>query len=135
MEIIKRYEILKKVEESDIDELNHVNNVRYLQWVQEIATEHWCDVIEKHLSKEYIWVVKSHFIEYKRPSYLGETLKIVTYIKNYKGYISTRIVEIYNAETNRLNVKTATDWCLYNSETKKPMRIPDEILSLNIADE
>ena len=26
---------------SDIDELNHVNNVVYLQWIQNIANLHW----------------------------------------------------------------------------------------------
>jgi len=29
------------VKQHDIDNLNHVNNVVYLQWVQDVATAHW----------------------------------------------------------------------------------------------
>ena len=35
------FEIEMIVSEKDIDHLNHVNNVVYLQWVQDIATKHW----------------------------------------------------------------------------------------------
>jgi len=30
-----------KVTEKDIDGLNHVNNVVYLQWVNDISERHW----------------------------------------------------------------------------------------------
>jgi acyl-CoA thioester hydrolase len=34
-----KYQI--KVTQADLDELRHVNNVRYLQWVQDVAEAHW----------------------------------------------------------------------------------------------
>ena len=35
------FEIQITVTDQDIDELNHVNNVVCLQWVQDIANQHW----------------------------------------------------------------------------------------------
>ncbi|MDO9039698.1 MAG: thioesterase, partial [Lutibacter sp.] len=29
------------VKQNDLDALNHVNNVTYLQWVQNVAEKHW----------------------------------------------------------------------------------------------
>ena len=38
------------VSKNDLDDLNHVNNVVYIQWIQEIAKEHW----EKLASNEIL---------------------------------------------------------------------------------
>ncbi len=35
------FEMTVSVLPADIDEQNHVNNVVYLRWVQEVATAHW----------------------------------------------------------------------------------------------
>ncbi len=114
----------------DIDEQNHVNNVRYLQWIQDVSKEHWCGVLSKELSREYAWVVKSHHIDYKRPAFLSEKLKAITWIEKFEGFLSYRAVEIRSAETGKLHVKSMTQWCLYDFETQKPMRIPQEMIDL-----
>jgi len=38
------YEMELKVTKEDLDELQHVNNVRYVQWIQDIAKAHWENV-------------------------------------------------------------------------------------------
>lgn len=35
------YEKQIKITEEHIDQNNHVNNVQYVHWVEEIAAEHW----------------------------------------------------------------------------------------------
>ncbi len=127
---MNRYEMEITVMPDDIDEQDHVNNVRYLQWVQDVSKAHWCGVLSKQLSREYAWVVKSHHIDYKRPAFLGDRLKAITWIERFEGFISFRAVEIRNAETDRLHAKSMTQWCLYDFETKKPMRIPQEMIGL-----
>ena len=57
----------------DIDELNHVNNVIYLKWVQDIAREHWIRAAPDHIKDQLAWVVISHFITYKKPCFLSNT--------------------------------------------------------------
>ena len=35
------FETSRIVKTNDLDELNHVNNIRYVEWVQNIAKAHW----------------------------------------------------------------------------------------------
>ncbi|MFA8343459.1 MAG: acyl-CoA thioesterase [Rhodothermaceae bacterium] len=125
-----RYKKEIEVTKEHIDELNHVNNVVYVKWIQDISREHWCDVLEPGLSRTYIWVVVNHFVEYKRPSLLGDTLIAETYIQNLEGSTSNRAVEFRNAKTNKIVVQAVTKWCLLDSDTKRPLRIPQEIMDL-----
>lgn len=118
------------VKKNDIDELNHVNNVCYVQWIQDISKDHWFASIENKVTSTYIWVVASHFIEYKSPALLGDVLIIETFIEKFEGPFSFRAVEIRNAKTNRIIVKAITKWCLIDKDTKKPLLVPNEILNL-----
>ena len=48
------------VNKEHLDDLNHVNNVQYLYWAQEIAKTHW-DKIQNLLDQtEGVWMVRSH---------------------------------------------------------------------------
>jgi acyl-CoA thioester hydrolase len=42
-----------------------VNNVVYLQWVQDVAEQHWNESTDSALREKLAWVVVNHFIEYK----------------------------------------------------------------------
>jgi acyl-CoA thioester hydrolase len=116
----------------DIDGLNHVNNVRYVQWIQDISVEHWYIATKNKLSKEYIWVVASHYIEYKRSAVLYDKLIIETYVKDFEGSLSHRVVNIKNSDTGKAIVKALTKWCLVDQKTQRPLRIPDEILNVGL---
>lgn len=112
----------------DLDELNHVNNVRYVQWVQDVAKQHWQNDASKAVLENYFWVMLNHYIEYKNPAVLGDTLKLKTYISDYKAATCTRVVEI--SHNDLLVAKSQTTWCLMNAQTKRPARITKEITDL-----
>lgn len=116
-----------KVQEGDLDDLNHVNNVRYVQWMQDIAKEHWQAKAPEELVNTTVWVVLTHHITYKSAAKLNDNILIKTYIAKSKGPVSVRVVEMYKKENKQLLVKSKTEWCLLNSETFKPMRISPEI--------
>ncbi len=64
------------------DEFGHVNNQRYIAWMQEVATAHsaangW--PMERYLGIGAAWVVRSHFIEYLRPAFAGDAIEIYTW--------------------------------------------------------
>ncbi|NAS30853.1 acyl-CoA thioesterase [Flavobacteriaceae bacterium R38] len=118
------------VKESDLDEMQHVNNVQYLYWVQDAAKEHWQKLASKTLQETYLWVVLNHNITYKNAAILNDKLIIKTYVKESSGVTSARIVEMYEADSQKLIVNTETKWCLLNAKTKKPVRIPEEIIHL-----
>ena len=115
------------VSKKDLDDLNHVNNMVYINWVLDIAKKHWNNLVDIQTIKKFYWVLLEHQIKYISPAFLGENIKIKTYIHKTEGVKSIRIVEIYNNETNKLLVKSKTTWCLINSQTHKPNRITNEI--------
>lgn len=124
------FEKLITVSTKDLDELNHVNNVRYVKWVNDIAKEHWKQNTTKDIRDNYFWVVISHFIEYKSSALLDDIIKLKTYIIKTEGAKSTRIVEMYNAKTEKLIAKSETIWCLINSKSLRPSRITQKMTSL-----
>jgi len=107
------------VSKNDLDELNHVNNVIYIHWVQEIAKNHWKSLVSSEIIKNYYWVLLEHQIKYLHPAFLGDKIILKTYIEKTEVVKSNRIVEIYNTDTNKLLVTSKTIWCLINAKTKK----------------
>lgn len=124
------YQQILIVCKDDLDNLMHVNNIRYVEWVQNIAKAHWNDKATNIMTESYFWVMLSHFIEYKSQAFLNDELTIKTYVASSKGATSTRIVEIINILDNKLIAKSETKWCLMDSKTKRPARIIKEIAEL-----
>lgn len=121
----KIFEYNYTVKPADIDQFNHVNNVVYLQWVQEAATKHWSKLIENKDFVGYFWVVGRHEIDYIRPAFLNDELVIKTWIGKTEGTHSIRHVEMY--KDNKVIAKTKTTWRLLDAKTYKPTPIPENV--------
>ena len=113
---------------SNIDELNHVNNVVYLQWIQDIANLHWNELKQGVDTAAYVWVVIRHEIDYLNQALLGDTLLAKTWVGKTAGLKSIRHVEFYR--NNKLLVKAQTTFCLLHAKSFTPMRITEEILAM-----
>lgn len=116
------------VDESAIDDLNHVNNVIYLDWAQKIAEKHWTQLSNEDINNNYVWVVKRHEIDYFLPVFLNDEIILSTHIGNSYGVKSERFVNILKDDKLVCSVKTI--WILIDKITMKPVRIPSEILAL-----
>lgn len=123
-------EYTRKVTEEDIDALNHVNNVRYVQWVQDAAEMHWNHLATAAMKNDYIWMVLKHEIRYKGQAFLNEEVRIKTYVTASSGAISTRVVEMRHLTNDKLLVKATTEWCLINKNNKRPARLTAELSQL-----
>ena len=129
--ISKIFEIEKTVKKNHLDEFNHVNNVQYLYWVQEVSQVHWGELIsKKSIADKGLWVVRSHKIEYKNLTKLNDKIIISTYVKNVKDYLSERSVIIKLKKRNKILVKCLTEWCFVDLKTQKLKKIPQEIIKL-----
>lgn len=124
---MKTFQTQITVPKTAIDNLNHVNNVVYLQWVQDIAEQHWKASTDAALRQKLAWVVVNHFIEYKAPAFKNDVLVLKTWVENYKGVTSERHTQIIKKEDNKLVVKAKTLWCLLDKNSGKPLRITDEL--------
>lgn len=118
------------VQPEDIDELNHVNNVVYLRYVQEAAASHWDSIAPLNFKASYSWVVLRHEIDYKNPAVLGDSIQAETWVTTCEGVRSERHVELRNSATGILLAKAKTIWCLLDAQSMKPKRIEQEISKL-----
>lgn len=120
----------KTVVQDDLDDLNHVNNVVYLQWVQEAAKAHWQTLIANQTQEFGYWVVRSHHITYKQAAQLGDLLKIETFVKQTRGMLSERIVNFYLEQSRTLIASCSTQWCYLDINSLKPKLIPVTVNNL-----
>ncbi len=116
------------VPKTAIDTLKHVNNVVYLQWIQDVAQQHWIESTDIALRNKIAWVVVNHFIEYKAPAFENDVLILKTWVDNYNGVTSERHTEILRRADQKLLVQAKTVWCMIDKETGKPMRITEKLI-------
>ncbi|MDX2494535.1 MAG: acyl-CoA thioesterase [Desulfuromusa sp.] len=112
------------------DENGHVNNVAYVQWMQDVATMHsdaqGC-TRELYQKLNSSWIVRSHQIEYLRPAFAGDEIEIQTWVCNLKRASSLRRYQFLNAENKSVLARAETDWVYVNAETGRPRRIDTEV--------
>lgn len=125
---MKQYSKKIIVESSHLDELNHVNNVVYLQWVQDIAKDHWFSLAEEPFTSDHFWVVVRHELDYKGQAFLDDEITATTYVESFRGPFSIRCVDFKKG--SELLVKTKSNWCLIDRKTEKPKRVPAEVAGL-----
>ena len=114
-----------RVEPSDIDEQEHVNNVAYVRWVQEIAVAHWRHAASDEILAKYSWIVVRHEIDYKKPAFAGDETTVTTWVGEWTHVTCERFTEIHRGDD--LLVKGRTVWCMIDRKTAKPTRISSEL--------
>jgi acyl-CoA thioester hydrolase len=119
----------RTVQEHEIDDLNHVNNVVYVTWANEIAVSHWTTTAAQELLDTYGWFMIKHCIEYKKEAFLGDKILIKTQTGRATNIRYERFIEMYNKTTMELLAKTASDWCCIDKQGK-PVRISEELRAI-----
>ena len=117
------------IPESALDENGHVNNVMYVQWMQDIARKHY-DFIggtAPTLALGTTWVIREHKIEYLLPAFAGEVIEVQTWVDNIRRVRSLRKYRFVRTSDEKLLVQGETDWVFVDVETGQPHRIPEEI--------
>jgi len=118
------------VSERDIDVQHHVNNLRYLKWMQSIAVAHstaqgWS--MERYAAEGMGWVVRSHTITYKRPAFLGETITACTWIAGFSPRMSPRKYLFWRAADKTVLAEAETMWVFVDLATGRPTKVPDTL--------
>lgn len=121
------YEIEIKVEESDIDQLGHVNNTVYLRWVQDAAIAHWSLISSEEENRDLLWVIKRHEIDYKRSAYLHEKIVAKTWIGGLSNRYFERFTEIRRASDGKVLASVLTFWCPVDAKSLKPVRVSEDL--------
>ena len=127
--MIHRFTKTFTAEPHHIDELGHVNNSVWVQWVQDMATSHWSAVADPLHQEQYFWVVIRHEIDYRGNIAEGESATGTTCIPDdAKGAKSVRVVEFTDAQGKQL-VSAKTTWAMLDRESGRLARVRPEVLS------
>lgn len=120
------------VPDAAVDENRHVNNVVYVQWMQEAAVRHatatGC-VAATH-ARGATWVVRSHTIEYLRPAHAGDRLTVETWVVDARQARSTRRYRFLRANDGRPVAEGETQWVYVDAESGRPRPIPPEVIGV-----
>ena len=112
-----------------IDENGHVNNVVYVQWMQDVAVLHsnatGCTDMTRAIGA--IWVARSHQIEYLSPAFAGDEIEAQTWVANSRKVRSLRRYEFVRVTDQTTLARGETDWVFMDAATGKPLSIPASV--------
>ena len=102
------FQLVVRVDETDIDTLGHVNNVVYLRWVQDVAASHWRTLAPEEEQSGLMWVVTRHEIDYKSAAVLGDEVAVRTWVGEAEGLRFDRHTEVLRKADGKLLVRART---------------------------
>jgi len=133
----------------DIDEQNHVNNIVYLRWVQDVATAHWKTLASAESQAVIGWIVLRHEIDYKMPASLGDEIVLRTWVGKASRLKFERFTEIrrksgrsntessggdidppqdgFAVANNQVLAQARTVWVPIDVRTGKPARVSADV--------
>ena len=110
-----------------IDRNGHVNNVVYVQWMQDLAVHHWRSVGGEAVNAQLgaTWVARSHHIEYLRPAFEGDEVEALTWVGDIGRVRSLRKYAFMRG--GQLIARGQTDWVFVDVASGRPRQITPEI--------
>lgn len=112
-----------------IDELGHVNNAVWVEWLQQLSTAHWDSAARPQDKEAYIWVVIRHEIDYRGNIGLGESVRGTTHIPDPpRGAKSVRLAE-FTDPAGKAIVRAATTWAMLDRASGRLARVRPEIIA------
>lgn len=121
------FQISIPVVAADIDNMQHVNNVAYLRWVQDVAVAHWKAVATPAEQQQWLWVVIRHEIDYKQAAVLGDEIVAKTWVGTAGRLKFQRHTELCRSRDGVLLAKALSIWCPLDSVTKRPVLVSAEV--------
>ena len=112
-----------------IDELGHVNNAVWVQWIQQVAVAHWNAVADPSHKDAFYWVVVRHEIDYLRSVAEGEQVTARTWVGDApKGARFDRLMEFFGPD-GKTCVRARTQWAIIDKAAGRPKRVPPEVIA------
>lgn len=105
--------------------MGHVNNARYLGWVQDAVLSHWRNLAPADAVASRAWVALKHEITYRKPAFLEDDVIANTVLEKIAGARAFYRTIIGRGEEVLAEINSS--WCCIDSETLRPARIGREI--------
>jgi len=113
-----------------IDLNGHVNNQEYVRWMQDIATAHshaqgW--TVARYFATKTTWVIRSHYIEYLRPAFVGDELLVATWVAGMAAQTSPRKYRFVRTRDGKTVAEAETLWVYCDATSGRPQDITAEV--------
>lgn len=128
----KKFQYEFKIPSSAIDVNGHVNNVMYVQWMQDAAVAHSSsvgDTVERQVKDGVMWVARTHHIDYLRQAFEGDEITVETWTEGFKKTSSIREYRFFRKNDGILIAKANTFWVYLDRESFRPKAIEENIAS------
>ena len=126
------FEFEIEVDASAIDANGHVNNVEFVRWMQDAAVRHadaaGCTAATQAAGAT--WVARSHHVEYLRPAFAGDRVRVQTWVADFRRAFSLRRYRFLRAGDGTLLSKGETDWVFVDVKAQRPRSVPDDIRAM-----
>ena len=130
MDPVHRFKILVPAEV--VDRNRHVNNVAYVQWMQDAAVQHsaatGCTRMTEAIGAT--WVARMHRIDYLSPAFVGDVLTVLTWVADLRKVRSLRRYRFVRAVDQKVLAQGETEWVFVDAATGRPRGIPREMEAL-----
>ena len=98
-----------RVDDSMIDQNNHLNNVVCVEWIQDIAVEH-SDVTGGTTRMRELgcaWMIRTQHVEYKAQAFLGDEIVGTTWVPEYSKvfWMESETGEVQRRPVNVLPIR------------------------------
>ncbi len=116
-----------------IDGNGHVNNVEYVQWMQDVAilhSTHQGGTTEKYLELGSSWIIRTHYIEYLAPAFAGDEIEALTWVSDMRRASSLRKYRFRRSSDQTILAKAETRWVYVDIKTGRPIHIHKDIQNI-----
>lgn len=104
----------------------------WVRWINEAASAHSRSVgldLAAYRKLGVIWVVRRHDVTYLAPAFARETLDALTWVSSARAATSLRRTCFYRVADGVLLARAETTWALLDLATRKPTRIPADLMN------
>ena len=125
-----RFTITITVLPEHLDDVLHVNNVIYVQWMQDIASMHWNTFASDELKNTVLWMIKRHEVDYYNQAFLHDELQMTTWTGDHTNVTWKRHYEIVRPADNKKIITAASTWIPLDRLTQRPRRIDETLINM-----
>jgi acyl-CoA thioester hydrolase len=111
----------------------HVNNAEYVKWVDraaELAVDAAGFTRQRMLDEHRMWFVVRHELDYRAECFVDDEILVATWVSEYSRTTSLRETRMYRPADSKVVLDASTRWVFIDLETRRPTRIPSEVLEL-----
>ena len=119
-----------RVAHEHLDSQNHVNNVIYVQWMQDIAAMHWNRFATDKINEQVLWMIKRHEIDYYNQAFLNDELQMETWTGAYTNVTWMRHYKITRPADEKKIIVASSVWIPLDKKTQRPRRMDDDLLKV-----